>query len=134
MKRIPMVLTAITIALLASACASGGARNSAPDSSGSERVDADHAVARGPAGKAPRTDQLSIDDGSGNKVLIEKVEFQAGVSSITVERLAKKYGCEGGAGAGRITGKGPLEMYRMSCDNGHAFLAKCELRQCQPVR
>lgn len=126
-----MVLATITIGLLASACAGGGARSSVADSSGSVRLDTGRATARG---LAQRTDQLSIDDGSGNKILIETVEFQAGVSSITVERLAKKYGCEGGAGAGRITGKGPLEMYRMSCDNGRAFLAKCELRQCQPLR
>jgi len=128
-----MVLAAFTIAVLASACASHGARKSPADSTGSERGEASHAVARSAAGQAPRTEQLSIDDGSGNKISIEKVEFQAGVSSITVERLAKKYGCEGGAGAGRITGKGPIEMYRMSCDNGRAFLAKCELRQCQPM-
>lgn len=131
MKSIPRVLAAITITLLASACAGGGARNSALESSNSQRTDAERPASRG---KTPRTDQLSIDDGSGNKILIETVEFQAGVSSITVERLAKKYGCEGGAGAGRIAGKGPLEMYRMSCDNGRAFLAKCELRQCQPLR
>ncbi len=65
---------------------------------------------------------------------IEKVPFQIGTSSVTVERLAMAAGCTGGKGAGLVTGKGPVEVYRMQCDNGKVFLAKCELRQCSPMR
>lgn len=65
---------------------------------------------------------------------IEKVPFQIGTSSVTVERLAQAAGCAGGKGAGLVTEKGPVEVYRMQCDNGKVFLAKCELRQCAPMR
>lgn len=65
---------------------------------------------------------------------IEQVPFQIGVSSVNVERLAQAAGCVGGKGAGLVTEKGPLEVYRMQCDNGKVFLAKCELRQCSPLR
>lgn len=72
---------------------------------------------------APRNDDATV----------QKIEFQTGASSITVERLATQHGCTGGRGAGLITDKGPVEVYRMSCDNGAVFLAKCELRQCRPM-
>jgi hypothetical protein len=67
-------------------------------------------------------------------VPIERVEFRSGVSSATVERLAKDAGCEGGIGAGLVTEPGPVEMYRMVCGNGKVFMARCEMRQCAPVR
>lgn len=69
-----------------------------------------------------------------DNTVIQRIEFRSGASSITVERLATQYGCIGGRGAGLITDKGPVEVYRMSCDNGVVFLAKCELRQCQQLR
>lgn len=62
------------------------------------------------------------------------IEFRAGVSSTTVERLGKDLGCEGSQGAGLITDKGPVEIYRMQCKGGKTFLARCELRQCKPLR
>lgn len=62
------------------------------------------------------------------------IEFRAGVSSATVERLGKDYGCEGSTGAGLITDKGPVEIYRMQCKGGKTFLARCELRQCMPLK
>lgn len=65
---------------------------------------------------------------------IEQIPFRLGVSSVTVERLAKGQGCVGGKGAGLITGKAPVEMYRMQCENGRQLLARCELRQCAVVR
>ena len=74
-----------------------------------------------------------IQDAAGSAVL-QKVEFRPGVSSATVERLARRSACTGGKGAGLITEKGPVEVYRMQCDNGAIFLARCELRQCQPMR
>ena len=66
-------------------------------------------------------------------VEIERVPFRTGVSSATVERLAKSASCSGGMGAGLITAPGPVEVYRMACDNGKVFLARCELRQCKPM-
>jgi hypothetical protein len=62
---------------------------------------------------------------------IERVPFRAGVSSATVERLAKEQACSGGPGAGLVTDPGPVEVYRMQCDNGRVFMARCELRQCR---
>jgi hypothetical protein len=68
-----------------------------------------------------------------NGVAIERVPFRAGVSSATVERLAKQHGCGGGAGAGLVTEPGPVEVYRMQCENGKVFMARCELRQCKQM-
>jgi hypothetical protein len=82
---------------------------------------------------APRTtaaDGTAIITSAG--VEIEKMPFRAGVSSATVERLAKQQGCEGGLGASLISEPGPVEIYRMACGNGKTFLARCELRQCTP--
>jgi hypothetical protein len=67
-------------------------------------------------------------------VPIERVEFRSGVSSATVERLAKEANCTGGIGAGLVSEPGPVEMYRMVCGNGQVFLARCEMRQCAPVK
>lgn len=64
---------------------------------------------------------------------IVKMPFRAGVSSATVESLAKKAGCMGGPGAGLVSEPGPVEVYRMVCDNGTTYLAKCELRQCRTM-
>lgn len=64
---------------------------------------------------------------------IQMIEFRQGVSSVTVEKIAKEYGCRGGKGAALITAPGPIEIYRMACDSGKTFLAKCELRQCKAM-
>jgi hypothetical protein len=80
-------------------------------------------------GPAPAGDLRIAYDG----VEIERVVFRTGVSSATVERLAKAASCTGGMGAGLITDAGPVEVYRMACDNGKVFLARCELRQCKPM-
>ncbi|MRV76028.1 hypothetical protein GJ700_30370 [Duganella sp. FT92W] len=77
------------------------------------------------------------DDGSKrvaiNGVEIVRVEFKPGVSSVTVENMAKQSGCTGGPGAGLVSDAGPVEMYRMACGDGRVFLARCELRQCRTV-
>lgn len=78
-------------------------------------------------------DQVTISDEAGS-VVVQKIEFRPGISSATVERLAKRFGCSGRAGAGLVTDKGPVEVYRMQCDNGTTFMAHCELRQCRPLR
>jgi hypothetical protein len=77
--------------------------------------------------------QIKINDGAGD-VVIQTVDFRPGMSSTTVERLAKRFGCTGTVGAGLVTDKGPVEVYRMKCDNGTTFMAQCELRQCRPMR
>jgi len=82
----------------------------------------------------PRT---TASDGSPlariDGVEIEKVEFRPGVSSATVENLAKARGCTSSVGAGLVSQTGPVEVYRMACDNGQTYLAKCELRQCRAL-
>jgi hypothetical protein len=76
---------------------------------------------------------IEISDAEG-KMTVQKVEFRSGVSSATVERLGQRFGCTGRAGAGLVTEKGPVEVYRLQCDNGTTFMAQCELRQCRPLR
>ncbi|RZI41174.1 hypothetical protein EGT07_18980 [Herbaspirillum sp. HC18] len=87
------------------------------------------------APQAPRTapGEMMVTDENGD-VIVQTVDFRPGTSSATVERLAKRFGCTGTQGAGLITEKGPLEVYRMKCENGTTFMAQCELRQCRPMR
>jgi hypothetical protein len=73
--------------------------------------------------------QLAASDG----VPIERIPFRAGVSSATVEKLARARQCAGGEGAGLVTEPGPVEVYRMQCDDGKVFMARCELRQCRQM-
>ena len=68
-----------------------------------------------------------------DSVAIEKIPFRIGVSSATVEKLARRQACTGGQGAGLITQPGPVEVYRMQCDSGKVFMARCELRQCKQM-
>lgn len=71
--------------------------------------------------------------GDAGGAAIERVPFVSGRSSATVERMAKLEGCTGGLGAGLVTPAGPVEIYRMMCENGKTFMARCELRQCAPM-
>ena len=64
---------------------------------------------------------------------IQKLPFRLGVSSNTVEKMAKQQACTGGQGAGLVTESGPVEVYRMQCDNGKVFMARCEMRQCRQM-
>jgi hypothetical protein len=66
-------------------------------------------------------------------VAVDKVEFRPGISSATVERMASAEQCIGGKGAGLVTERGPVEVYRMNCSSGKVFMARCELRQCKPM-
>lgn len=68
-----------------------------------------------------------------NGAPIERVPFVPGRSSATVERMAKQKGCTGGLGAGLVTPEGPVEVYRMICQEGKTFMARCELRQCKAM-
>lgn len=112
MKRLSLLLL---VAGLLSACASSSSK-----------------VAQGPVKRKPvQADAAKlVVDG----VEVQKVEFRPGISSATVERLANAEQCRGGQGAGLVTPAGPVEVYRMACDNGRVFLARCELRQCKPMR
>ena len=68
-----------------------------------------------------------------NGAPIEAVPFVAGVSSVTVEKMAAAQLCKGGQGAALVTPSGPVEVYRMRCDSGRVFMARCELRQCREL-
>jgi len=83
------------------------------------------AAATSPTGPAGPVD--------ANGTPIEKLPFRLGISSNTVEKLAKQQACTGGQGAGLVTDPGPVEVYRMQCDNGKVFMARCELRQCRQM-
>jgi hypothetical protein len=74
----------------------------------------------------PETPEFDV-----NGKAIEKIPFRAGVSSATVENLLKKQGCTGGQGAGLTTPQGPIEQYRMVCEDKRVFTARCEMRQCK---
>ncbi len=69
----------------------------------------------------------------GERPAGERMPFRAGVSTVTVEKMAQAAGCVGGQGAGLMTPQGPVEIYRMMCDSGQMYVARCELRQCRPV-
>lgn len=62
---------------------------------------------------------------------IQRTPFKVGESSHTVEKLAKAQACTSTQGAGLVTEPGPIEVYRMQCQNGQVFMARCELRQCK---
>ena len=68
---------------------------------------------------------------------IETIPFRMGVSSATVEKMARQQGCTGGQGAALVTEPGPVEVYRMRCEEGamrgKEFKARCELRQCRAM-
>ncbi|WP_296000401.1 hypothetical protein [Rugamonas sp.] len=85
----------------------------------------------------PAPQRTTASDGSPLATLdgveIEKVQFRSGISSATVGNLAKLRGCTSSVGAGLVSQQGPVEVYRMACDNGQVYLAKCELRQCKAM-
>ena len=64
---------------------------------------------------------------------IETVPFRLGSSSVTVENMAKQQSCTGGRGAALMTEPGIIEVYRMLCDDGRVFRAKCDMHQCKPM-
>ena len=81
----------------------------------------------------PTAAQVQATEAVNAGLAIERVPFRAGVSSTTVENMAKVQGCTGGQGAGLMTPQGPVEVYRMLCDNRNVYLARCEFRQCRPM-
>ena len=125
MKRLSVLL--LSAAVLLSACSWLPSRQRDEQA----RADAALAEARKPAPRTTAADGTAIVTSDG--VEIEKVEFRPGVSSATVENLAKQADCHGGLGAGLLSLPGPVEIYRMACDGGKVFVAKCELRQCRAM-
>jgi hypothetical protein len=109
MKRLPVT---ILLAALLGGCASHKPRPRAPATP----------VAMKPAGPV---------DADGTP--IQTLPFRLGVSSNTVENMAKQQACTGGRGAGLVTEPGPVEVYRMQCDNGKVFMARCDMRQCRQM-
>jgi hypothetical protein len=112
MKRLPAAILLVTLAASVGGCA------------------AYRSVFPGPAAPAPvpvAAAQPAPDDG------IQRIAFRTGVSSATVEKLARQQACTGGQGAGLVTEPGPVEVYRMACDNGKVFRARCEMRQCKQM-
>lgn len=77
----------------------------------------------------PAVAQLVDENGAP----IERIPFRPGVSSVTVEKLGKQRACNSNEGAGLVTEPGPVEVYRMVCDGGKVFMARCELRQCKAM-
>lgn len=65
---------------------------------------------------------------------LQLVPFRIGVSTTTVERLARRSGCIPRTGAGLLVDEGPVEVYRLQCEDGSFFKARCELRQCTQMR
>lgn len=128
MKRLQNILL-LSAGLVLTACSSAPMQSEPVVAEGAhaEKMPVDEHA----AGKAPN--RIVVRDESGSAIL-QTVAFQTGVSSVTVERLGRRFGCVGLQGAGLVTEKGPVEVYRMRCDNGTTFLAECELRQCRPMR
>ena len=83
-----------------------------------------------PVYAAPAKAASGLVDANG--VPIERVAYRVGVSSSTVEQLARQHACTG-QGAGLITEPGPVEVYRLQCSDGKVFMARCELRQCRKM-
>lgn len=70
---------------------------------------------------------------SNKRSAFQTPEFEIGTSSNSVERLAKEQSCHSDQGAGLLAQSGPVEMYRIKCDDGRSITARCELRQCSLV-
>lgn len=81
----------------------------------------------------PRTAPVAPQLVDANGAPIEAVPFVSGVSSVTVEKMAAAQSCKGGEGAALVTPVGPVEVYRMRCDDGRTFMARCEMRQCKKM-
>jgi len=80
--------------------------------------------------EAPRQ---SVAPAGPEVVPIERVPHRVGVSSSTVESLARQHACTSPQGAGLLTEEGPVEVYRMQCADEKVFMARCELRQCRKM-
>lgn len=82
---------------------------------------------------ALKTQTLAQGFTGNDDPILQKIEFETGISSVTVEKLALQSQCTSKQGAAQITPKAPIEVYRVSCDDGRVYMAKCELRQCKTM-
>lgn len=130
MKRWQVLGVAGTLMLLG-ACATHPGSEARTDMAGGAQVQVE--TGANDAQSEESTDRVIIRDASGT-VEVQKVPFQIGVSSVTVERMARKAGCETQTGAGLVTTEGPVEVYRVQCEDGTRYLAQCVLRQCSAMR
>jgi len=92
-----------------------------------------HATPRPAPAAAPLASVPASGPVDAHGAPIERVPYRVGVSSNTVEQLARQHACTGGGGAGLITTEGPVEVYRLQCADGKVFMARCELRQCRKM-
>ena len=90
------------------------------------------AMFRSPMPVAPAPARVAAQPAAPGSVQVERVPYRVGVSSVTVEQLARQHACSG-QGAGLITEPGPVEVYRLQCSDGKVFMARCELRQCRKM-
>lgn len=83
--------------------------------------------------KSTKTQIDTQNRNAGETTVLQQLDFNPGVSSVTVERLAAQNQCASKQGAGLVGPKGPSEIYKVDCNDGRVFMVKCELRQCQPM-
>lgn len=57
-----------------------------------------------------------------------------GKHSYVVEKMAKANGCQGGTGAFLTTEAGSVEDYRVACDAGVVYVARCEYGLCNQLK
>lgn len=60
----------------------------------------------------------------------QSAQARFGKYSFVVEKMAKANGCQGGTGAYLTTDAGPIEAYRVACDAGVVYEARCEYGVC----
>lgn len=85
--------------------------------------------------ETPRVTISSISNGapSQNTAPISPTkpgQQKFGKHSYTIEQMAKATGCRGGTGAYLTTDTGPIEAYRIDCEGGATYQARCEYGKC----
>lgn len=56
---------------------------------------------------------------------------QYGTQSYTLEKIAAQQGCKSEQGAELLRDDGPIERYKITCQNGKTVYAYCEYRECR---
>jgi hypothetical protein len=82
----------------------------------------------------PMRAATTIDRGDNDSRMQTKqpkaAQGKFGKFSFEVEQMAKGNGCHGGQGAYLTTDAGPVEGYRVECDGGVVYVARCEYGVC----